>query len=92
MSDIAARRLDEYLSGGLLICTDSHVHLDLYLVGAPNQPGPSYSTTEARSLMCEEVGHAIGLAHYCEGNSCISQDWTDTDWTHHDDSVVNGIY
>jgi hypothetical protein len=77
----------EYLSGGLLICTDSHVHIDLY-----DPPGGSYSTTEARALMCEEVGHAIGLAHSTEGNSCMSGSWNDTDWTGHDDGVVNGIY
>ncbi|GMQ97861.1 MAG: hypothetical protein BMS9Abin17_0364 [Acidimicrobiia bacterium] len=81
-----------YLSGGVLICTNSHVHIDLYLVGAPNPPGSSYSTTEARSLMCEEVGHAIGLAHSSEGSSCMSGAWDDTDWTSHDDGVVNGIY
>lgn len=84
---------DEYLSGGLLICLDSHVHIDTYLYGnTQNPPGTSYSTTEARSLMCEEVGHAIGLAHSSEANSCMSQDWGETDWTVHDDGVVNSIY
>lgn len=41
---------------GKTVCTLGHVHIDLF-----EPPGGAYDATEASSLMCEEVGHAVGL-------------------------------
>lgn len=74
------------------VCTQAHVHIDLTLTGSPNPPGSSYSATEAQSLMCEEVGHSVGLHHSGESGSCMSQNWATTGYTSHDISIINLQY
>jgi len=56
-----------------------------------------YSTTEARSLLCEEMGHSVGLDHrFLPPNDpdpgCMSQDWTETNFTSHDVNHLNTWY
>jgi hypothetical protein len=53
--------------------------------------GP-YTVTEMRSLMCEEVGHSVGLAHSGETASCMSQRWDRTLLTSHDKGILNARY
>lgn len=73
------------------ICYNGHVHIDLF-----DPPGGSYSVTEANALMCQEVGHSVGLAHSVQWGSCMYDPlptrWFETDFSTHDDGVVNGIY
>lgn len=78
---------DGDLIAGTYYCWQGHVHIDLY-----DPPGGSYSDLEARSLMCEEVGHSVGLAHSGEDASCMSQQWDRDNFSGHDDGVLNGIY
>lgn len=48
---------------------------------------------EARSLVCEEVGHAVGLAHNIgDPDTCMSQDWNLTKLDSHDKGILNGRY
>lgn len=56
--------------------------------------GP-YSTTDAESLVCEEVGHSVGLAHNFGSTgltSCMSQAWAQTLLNTHDKTHINNIY
>lgn len=71
------------------VCSRGDVLINLY---SPYIPGGSWSTTERRSLMCEEVGHAIGLAHDKSRNGCMSQSWSRTDFTYHDDAHLTIWY
>lgn len=68
------------------ICWDAmvEINMDYY-----------YSDSDLLSLLCEEVGHAVGLAHQPqppESSSCMSQDFSDTRLTLHDKSIINGKY
>lgn len=69
-------------------CSVGIVNINLY----PMPPLP-LNNTEARSLVCEEVGHAVGLAHdFAATNTCMSQDWNDTLLNGHDVGILNGRY
>ncbi len=68
-------------------CNDGHVHIDLV-----NPPGGVWDQAEMNSLVCEEVGHAVNLAHSSDANSCMSQSFALQDWSGHDDITVNGYY
>ena len=72
-------------------CTNGRVRID-----TSNDVTP-YSTTEARSLLCEEMGHSVGLGHrFLAPNDpdpgCMSQDWTETNYTSHDVNHLNTWY
>lgn len=71
------------------ICDRGDVIINLY---PPYVPGGTWSDTERRSLVCEEMGHGFGLAHDFSRNGCMSQDWADTDWSSHDDGQINAWY
>lgn len=71
------------------VCKRGDVLINLY---APYVPGGTWSATERRSLVCEEVGHALGLAHDFTRNGCMSQDWAASDYTAHDDAHLNSWY
>lgn len=66
------------------ICLEGVVQINLSY-------GP-YTVTEMRSLMCEEVGHSVGLAHSGENASCMSQQWDKTLLTSHDKGILNAKY
>ena len=66
------------------VCTDGLVRINLSY-------GP-YTTTEKRSLVCEEIGHAVGLDHSSESASCMSQRWDRTLLTSHDKTHLNNRY
>jgi hypothetical protein len=70
-------------------CARGDVILKLY---APYVPGGSWSATEQRSLVCEEIGHALGLAHDFSRTGCMPQSWSSTDYTAHDDGHLNSWY
>lgn len=73
-------------------CRRGDVYLNRY-TGSGYVPGGSYDATERRSLVCEEVGHAVGLAHRKTVSvGCMTQDWSRTSWTDHDNSHVNNWY
>ena len=61
-------------------------------------PGGSYSTTEARSVMCEELGHGVRLDHNADGatnvGSCMATpvNWNNYFWNTHDDGHVSFAY
>jgi len=69
------------------ICVMGHVHIDLV-----DPPGGSYSDVEAQSLMCEEIGHSVSLAHSSENGSCMSQQWDEQNLSTHDKGVINSVY
>lgn len=71
------------------VCSRGDVIINLY---APYVPGGTWSATERRSLMCEEIGHALGLAHDKSRTGCMSQSWSSTDYTSHDDGHINNWY
>lgn len=64
---------------------------DVFLNIGVTPPG-GWSDTKYRSLVCEEMGHGIGLAHRYTENGCMSQDWADTDYSSHDDAHLNSYY
>ena len=66
------------------ICLDGLVRINLSY-------GP-YTDTEKRSLVCEEVGHSVGLEHSSETASCMSQRWDRTLLTSHDKGILNNKY
>lgn len=70
--------------GSATLCYQGRVDINLYW-------GP-YTQLESDSLMCEEVGHASGLAHSSESSSCMSQRWDRRRWSGHDMSIVNAWY
>lgn len=72
---------------GRTVCVLAHVHID-----TATAPGGSYSDREAQSLMCEEVGHSISLAHSSQSGSCMSQQWDQQNYTNHDKDMVNSVY
>lgn len=56
--------------------------------------GP-YSQLESDSIMCEEVGHALGLDHDFmppTGSTCMMQSPTVRRWAPHDKSLINGWF
>ena len=70
------------------VCSVGTVNINLY----PVPPLP-LNATEARSVVCEEVGHSVGLAHdFVATNTCMSQDWNDTLLNSHDTGILNGRY
>lgn len=70
------------------ICSVGIVNINLFL-----QPPLPLNNIEARSLMCEEVGHAVGLAHEpVATDTCMSQDWFDTLLNDHDLGILNARY
>lgn len=71
------------------VCQRGDVLINLY---PPYVPGGTWSATERRSLTCEEMGHALGLAHDYTRNGCMSQDWGATDYTGHDDTHLDNWY
>jgi hypothetical protein len=52
----------------------------------------SYTWVQARSLMCEEIGHSVSLDHSGENASCMSQQWDKTLLSGHDKGEVNARY
>lgn len=68
---------------GTLWCLDGRVQINLYW---------SYTVTQARSLVCEEVGHSVGLSHSAENASCMSQQWDKTLLSSHDRAQLNNKY
>lgn len=70
------------------VCARSDVMINLY---AAYIPGGTWSLTERRSLMCEEMGHSLGMNHNTY-NGCMSQDWADTFYSSHDVSHINAWY
>ena len=65
------------------VCLDGRVQINLFW---------AYNQQQARSLVCEEVGHAVGLAHSGEDGSCMSQQWDETLLSPHDKAHLNAIY
>lgn len=56
--------------------------------------GP-YSQLESDSIICEEVGHALGLHHDFmppTGSTCMMQDPDVRRWAPHDNTLINGWY
>jgi predicted Zn-dependent protease len=51
-----------------------------------------YTQLESDSLMCEEVGHAFGLDHKDDVDSCMSQSWSLRRWDTHDKNHINSWY
>lgn len=52
---------------------------------------------EARSVVCEELGHTVGLRHGSTGtnrSSCLARpvNWSNVRWSSHDRAHVNGRY
>jgi hypothetical protein len=71
--------------GGLTTCTQGSVYINLTY-------GP-YPNGEMKSIICEEVGHSVGLAHSGEVNaSCMSQQPDQTKLSTHDKAHLNAIY
>ena len=68
---------------GSLWCADGRVQINLYW---------SYNDTQARSLVCEEIGHSVGLSHSAENASCMSQQWDKTFLSDHDKAQLNNKY
>ena len=67
------------------VCEEGEVKINLYF-------GP-YDDTESRHLVCHEVGHALGLAHQFDPDSCMKQGaWDATEYQLHDDLKVNANY
>lgn len=73
--------------GGGNVCSVGKVLINLY----PEPPLP-LNDTEARSLVCEETGHSVGLDHSGDSDSCMSQDWNDNLLNAHDKGILNGRY
>jgi hypothetical protein len=71
------------------VCQRGDVIFNLWSGAAP---GGSYDDTEARSLACEEIGHAMGLAHRYTEAGCMAQQWSRTAWTTHDRNHINAWY
>ncbi len=66
------------------VCTNGNVEINEYY---------SYTLDMEKSLVCEEVGHSVGLAHQANpSSSCMSQDWEDWLLTTHDKTILNGRY
>lgn len=71
--------------GGMTTCTQGRVYINLTY-------GP-YTNGEVKSIICEEVGHSVGLAHSGEVNaSCMSQQPSQTKLSTHDKAHLNAIY
>ena len=67
------------------VCDNAHVHLNLYY-------GP-YSSSDWLHLVCQEVGHTIGLDHAASGLSCMRQGyWGNLHLVQHDKDIVNSLY
>lgn len=54
-------------------------------------PGGTWTATKRDSLMCEELGHALGMDHN-DVNGCMSQDWSDDFYSDHDIMHINNWY
>lgn len=68
-----------------IYCYDGRVQIN-------NTYGP-YTNTEAESLVCEEVGHSVGLAHRSStASSCMSQQFDETLLDSHDKGILNNKY
>lgn len=70
------------------VCQRSDVMINQYPAYIP---GGSWSLTERRSLMCEEMGHSLGMNHNSY-NGCMSQDWADSFYSSHDIGHINSWY
>ncbi len=69
------------------MCDRGHVHINLYY-------GP-YTDGEALHVMCQEIGHSIGLGHRpnTAGDTCMDQTaTTKKHFDSHDTNVVNEKY
>lgn len=59
--------------------------------------GP-YTSTDAKSLVCEEVGHGVGLSHndlaQTNSGSCMQRPvcWVCTRWNGHDNTTISNLY
>jgi hypothetical protein len=71
------------------ICRRADIYLNL---DSSAPPGGTYDATERRSLVCEEMGHGVGLAHRYVNAGCMSQNWGRIHWTDHDKNHVNNWY
>ncbi len=52
----------------------------------------SYTNAQAESLMCEEIGHSVGLHHRYVDGTCMSQQWDENRFNQHDINHLNAIY
>jgi hypothetical protein len=69
------------------VCLSGHVHIN-------TDKANSYSAALKLALMCQEVGHSVGLAHADSGNSCMNNPLS-TDRQHlvqHDIDILNAQY
>lgn len=71
-------------SYSLPYCYQSRVRINL--------SARNYSLADSRSLICEEVGHSVGLDHHYGWQSCMSQSWNQTKLDSHDMDHLNSIY
>lgn len=68
------------------MCDTGHVHINL--------SQKNYSSGDALSLTCEEIGHSVGLGHRfgATTGTCMSQQWSDQHLDTHDTNVLNSNY
>jgi hypothetical protein len=67
------------------VCEAAHAHINLYY--------DNYTYGEARSLMCEEIGHTVGLGHRASTDwTCMSQQWNQEHLDGHDIQHLNDLY
>lgn len=69
------------------VCLSGHVHINL-------DKARDYSAALKMALICQEVGHGVGLAHAQSGNSCMHNPLS-TDRQHlvqHDIDIINAHY
>jgi len=52
----------------------------------------SYTNSQAESLMCEEVGHSVGLDHRFLDGTCMSQQWDEYHIDTHDHNHLDSLY
>lgn len=71
-------------SGSPLYCQEGHVHMDTDAGNIPENP----NFTEM--IVCEEIGHSVGLDHSDGTNSCMNS--TSLHLGGHDINVINSVY
>jgi hypothetical protein len=70
------------------ICEHHHVRINRF----HSPGGDGWSATERRSILCEEIGHTLGLRHRDASGTCMSQRWNETHFNSHDDDHINARY
>lgn len=87
VSNAAARTPVLRANGGANgICWNGHTHFNTSYANIPE----NYNRT--LTLVCEEMGHAVGLHHRVENTSCMGSNLDALHLDQHDKDVINRLY